>query len=379
MNLFYELIQIALGTRKEFSVIPSLSDWEIMFVEAEKQSILGIAFSGIEKAVKHYGEISNIGIDSDLFAEWYNNVQKIEERNKELNNKSVWLQSFLARNGMDSCILKGQGNALLYPEPLRRTCGDIDVWVWFNNHDERCDISGKESRKLVIDWVKNKMCDRKIDIVYHHVQLPALGEIEVEAHFWPTFFFSFIKLKRLESWCEYQRKYQMYNLKELPDGEGKISVPTYEFNLVFQLIHIMRHIFAEGIGLRQLVDYYWTLDNSSSFINKDEVTETIKNFGIESFAGGVMWIMKEIFGMDEDKLLFPPQKNVGSLIIKDIERGGNFGHGDTYAGWRDNSKLQMFVWRTWRSFKVFQICPSEVFWAPFFRIYQWLWIKKVSK
>ena len=171
---------------------------------------------------------------------------------------------------------------------------------------------------------------------------------------------------------------QMSNWKELPDGAGKISVPVPEFNLVFQLIHIMRHLFAEGIGLRQLVDYYWTLESSISIVNRDEVSKTIKSFGIESFAGGVMWIMKEIFGLDEDKLLISPQMNVGSLIIKDIERGGNFGHGDTYPGWRVNSKLQMFIWRTWRSFKVFQICPSEVFWAPFYRISQWLWIKMVS-
>ena len=32
-------------------------------------------------------------------------------------------------NGFPNCILKGQGNALMYPDPYARVPGDIDIWL----------------------------------------------------------------------------------------------------------------------------------------------------------------------------------------------------------------------------------------------------------
>ena len=41
--------------------------------------------------------------------------------------------------------------------------------------------------------------------------------------------------------------------------QGEIAIPTVEFNLIFQLTHIYAHLMNEGIGLRQLLDYYYVL------------------------------------------------------------------------------------------------------------------------
>ena len=77
-------------------------------------------------------------------------------------------------------------------------------------------------------------------------------------------------------WREDEHQVQMNNWKELPDGAGQISVPTIEFNMIFQLIHIMRHFFHDGMGLRQLVDYYWLL--SSGKIDIVKVKEMLEGY-----------------------------------------------------------------------------------------------------
>ena len=48
MKLFFELIQVALGTRSHLSYVPSQEDWRNLFRSSQKQSIVGVAFEGIK-------------------------------------------------------------------------------------------------------------------------------------------------------------------------------------------------------------------------------------------------------------------------------------------------------------------------------------------
>lgn len=380
MNLFYELLQISIGTRSSFSVSPTKDEWLEIFKEADRQCIIGVLFSGVEIVVRQCGGLANMSMDPDLFATWYSYIQKIEEKNKDLNKKSAWIQQWLKKEGLSSCILKGQGNAILYPIPSRRASGDIDVWVWFDEIEKsatRPKYRGSENRLQFIKWVQKKMNGKYAEVGIHHIHLEPLGDTAVEGHYWPTYLFSFPNMKHFEHWCEDEHQVQMNNWKELPDGTGQISVPTVEFNMIFQLVHIMRHFFHDGMGLRQLVDYYWLL--SSGKIDIVKVKEMLDKLNLNNVMNGLMWIMKEVFGMSEDKLPFPVDRRVGELMLKEIERGGNFGHDDRdIAKWRYDSKIQIFLWRTWRNIKFMRICPSEVLWSPFFRIWQFFWIHRME-
>lgn len=53
---------------------------------------------------------------------------------------------------------------------------------------------------------------------------------------------------------------QCSNVVILPDGFGEITVPTLSFNVIYILSHLYRHVFTEGIGLRQLLDYYFVIE-----------------------------------------------------------------------------------------------------------------------
>lgn len=371
MNQFYELLQISLDTRTSFTNIPTEKEWESLLIESDKQGILGVAFTGVEKAVKHYGSISSAGISSDLLASWYSYTQKIEERNEELNSKSAWLQEWFSNFGIDSCILKGQANAVISNCPLRRTCGDIDIWVWKRDLPD----DGRRNREEIIDWVRKRSQHDKHLLFYHHIELQPIGDIEVEAHFWPAYFFNIPRMRKFERWCTEQHLIQMNNWHSIPSGNGRISIPTYEFNLVFQLVHVMRHIFSEGIGMRHIIDYYWSVERFSASQTDDKVRlrSILHSFGLEALAGGIMWILSNALGMSADKLICPPNESIGKMLLSDIERGGNLGHADKEMMSKlELNKFNLFLWRTWRSITIMQICPSEVFWGPIYRIRQWI-------
>lgn len=377
MSLFYELIQISLGTRDTFSVLPTNSQWADLFEEANKQCVVGVTYVGVEKVVKQCGGIKESGISSNVLAFWYSCAQKIEERNKELNEKSAWLQKWFDKQGINTCILKGQGNAMLYPTPLLRHGGDIDIWVWKKNNDN----DGLRNRSDVIKWVKSRSKNKNLDVCLHHIAIEPLGDVEVEAHFWPTFFFSLPRLIKFERWCTDQHLSVMSNWRMLPDGKECISVPTDEFNLLFQLIHIMRHLFAEGIGLRHIIDYYWLLRHytASTERNDKRVLSSIHKFGLDAMLGGITWILIYMLGMPEHFALCKPNSAVGAILLEEMERGGNFGQSDEQVQHMlKQSKFKLFFWRTWRNIKIMKICPSEVMWSPVYRIYQWMWIRHNS-
>ena len=81
----------------------------------------------------------------------------------------------------------------------------------------------------------------------------------MELHFTPSWMNGFADNKRLQKFFMEQVPVQFSNEIELPDISENINSPTIEFNRFYILLHIYRHLFGEGIGLRQLMDYYHVL------------------------------------------------------------------------------------------------------------------------
>ncbi len=63
-------------------------------------------------------------------------------------------------------------------------------------------------------------------------------------------------------------------------------------------IDIYRHLLDEGVGLRQLVDYYYILQHSSES-ERQEAVVTLTSFRMKRFVGAVIYVMQEVLGMEE--------------------------------------------------------------------------------
>ena len=146
------------------------------------------------------------------------------------------------KEGMGTVLLKGQGNSLFYPRPLHRTPGDIDLWM-------------NDGRKVVVDYAR-KYCPG-VEVVYHHVDV--LKEAEIELHFTPSWMNSWRMNLRLQRYFKEWKTLSLLHKVQLPERVGEVAVPTLAMNRVYLLVHIYRHLFDEGIGLRQLLDYHFVL------------------------------------------------------------------------------------------------------------------------
>ncbi len=289
--------------------LPIVKDWLAVFAFAEKQALTGICMP-VERPKN---------LDQALVLQWIGQVQLIEQRNRLLNVRIGQLFSMLESEGFDCCLLKGQGNAEMYPNPLMRCSGDIDVW-----------IDAEEER--VYDYVR-KLCPNA-ELSFKHIHFPIFSDVPVDVHSTPLRLYSNYYLKRLNCWIEKNKAEQFAHKIKLTGIEKCVSVPTCSFNVVYQMGHMLIHTLDEGVGLRQIVDYFYALKGLElTDTGIHELINDLKYLGMFRFARAVMWIENQILGVPAERCLIEPDEKFGKKLLADILEGGNFGHhSERYGG-----------------------------------------------
>ena len=355
MDLFFELIQITLGNRDGFSRMPSEKEWGQLFLLAQKQSLTSFLIEGVNK-VKN--DNPDLNLNQTLMLEWIGVGLQTEAYNKVQNQRAKEICQLFKESGFRGCVLKGQGTALYYEHPEYRQCGDIDFWV-------------EGDRDVVLNFVRKKGWKiGHIDIKHSDIEI--FEDVPAEVHFQPSWMYCPSTNKRLLRFFAKEADMQFANYDEV----AGFTHTTLDFDLVYSMVHIYRHIFSEGIGLRQLVDYYYILKHSSAE-QRTEALKVLKNLRMASLVGGVMWILRECFGMKEEMLLCPVNERHGRFLLSEIMTAGNFGHYDerTKQVSKDKKFKRGFV-QLGRNLRFVSYYPSEVLWSPFWKLWHWVWRKQ---
>ena len=440
-KIFFEFLRFCIGSAKKIPGSLKEVDWKELYAIAKKQCLVGVLFDGIKKLPAEY-----VGMKKELLLLWMAESQMLENANVRLNDAAIQVSEWFRKKGFRTCILKGQGNALMYPNPYSRTPGDIDIWV-------------EGGDKRVISFVRSISPHEKA--CYHHIEFPSYKGVEVEVHYRPSFLLCFWHNRKLQKYYE-SVKDEQFSHRVMLGEQGEIAIPTVEFNLIFQLTHIFSHLMNEGIGLRQLVDYYYVLcdfykvyqsfskthpssltlkegstshpdpltlrgeggnrptrcseplrskvggpskvspdcagwdrrdaignmtsataststDSSvtaarSSSTAIDRVQEELKELGLWKFAGGIMYIMQEVFGMPASRLIVPPNEKYGKFVLNEVLEAGNFGRHDARNRF-GRSQLGHNLQRVYRDMRLLRYFPAEALSEPIFRVWHFFWRK----
>ena len=444
---YFEFIQVAVGNRMSLSVSVTDADWHRLFEFCKRQALIGVGFSAVEKL-----HAMGVVCPAALRMQWMALALQIERRNDLLNEQCSQLAGRYEHDGLSTCILKGQGNCLNYPEELRnrRQCGDIDVWtVPFENEEcrlknEECSEAdggvaiavqtGKEDveyveyhgRKAVIEYVRmqHRLEGSNVSPVirYHHIEAPKIDGTEVEVHFRPCYAHSPLRNWRMQRWFENHADVCMKNKTHMG-----FAVPTASVNVVYQMCHLFSHYFDEGLGLRQLMDYYFTLrvwhndvmeckDLQSQgmwseglgtpVMSAQEVMAVIRSFGMGKFAGAVMYVLQEVFENEECRMkneecteaddggerklkrinrelkdnnfapwmICEPNEKEGRRLLSEIMKGGNFGQYDERGKeFKNGGMIKHGLWKLKRVMRLVWSYPEEALWEPVFRVWHLGW------
>ena len=347
-------LRYSLGDKADLSIVVAKIDWRQLYTFASNQAIIGICFDGIERLGNEYpNELKQNPIGKDLLMTWMGAAQQIRRQNMKVSVVANKLYSMLREDGFRCCILKGQGNALMYSNEYSRNPGDIDVWV-------------NASREEITEYAQKKF-ELEDDIRLQHLET-SFDDVPVELHFFPCSMNNPIYHARLQKWFRRNADLQCSHIVGLPDGAGDIAIPTTAFNVIYQLTHLYHHFFDEGIGMRQIIDYYYVVNNDELLAIRDTLPRELKHLGLWNFARAVMFVLHKTLGLSVEKMIAPMDGRRGKLLLTEILNGGNFGkHFTKYGGFTHQSMGKKYFLKIWRNMHFVRYYPTEVLSEPIFR------------
>lgn len=356
-QLFFEIIRVAIGTQPCLSRLPSTNEWNIIFELANKQSLVGITFIALQRMGADADEgYTRIGMSEVCYLTWMGMAARIQLTNDNVNQYSVEIQRRLSVDGYACCILKGQGVSAYYGALSEfRHSGDIDVWVPGGYKDTIKYLAGL--------GVLGK-------VTANHAEVHIFEETDVEVHPIPAIFRCPWTNRRWSRFCkEHQGDWQQRN---------GLTVPSVEFNLVFLMVHMYQHLLREGIGLRQMMDYFFVIKAQEVQGSMLKVQRTIESLGMKRFAAGVMYIMQKVFGLAEEMLICEADPEAGETLLSEVMTGGNFGHYDkrNEVAFDNNSNPLLRVWNSQkRNMRFIEFGYWEIVCSPLWRLWHFCWMK----
>lgn len=343
-KLFFELLLIASGAKDSLNNRYSDNDWVAALALANEQAVSGVLIMAMDV-------ISDKSLlpSKPVLLQWIGNSQIIEQTSLKMEEAANAVVNYFQENNFACQVLKGCAVARYYPHPLLRSSGDIDVWL-------------NGGRKQIYDFA------RKFDkegmlygVNYHHIHFHLIEGVHIEVHIWPSFLSSPLRNYRLHQFCDQYR----------PTMES--SMPCLAFDRVFILLHCFRHMCDGGVGFRQVMDYFYVLRQGFTEEERVESARWIKTLGMGRFAAGLMWVLRDRFGLEKKYMIVEPNEKEGRFILNEILLTGNMGHSDKRSWGSKETALSRFFLNLKRDFYLAKHYPYETIWQPFFSIWLYIW------
>ena len=419
---YLDILRFSLNEEAQVPESVKLIDWDQLLQFAKDQCVPGVYWMG----VRRLGHLKENKPTDDHVMRWMAACGKLGKRNSTVTERSAWVAKNFEKEGFRACLLKGQGLALCYPDPSLRYPGDIDIWVMPRQQSGSSNAASQSSSssnaasqrssgsnssfstkaaepnadaatqrssdsnsarhssfhfslftcredadiRTVIAYCRQFVPDAKA--CYHHIDFLKAGDVPVEVHYRPSWLNNPFHNRRLQQYFLDHADAQFAN--QQPQG---FAAPTWDFNVVFLLSHIANHLLHEGIGLKQVIDYYYLLCSQTERRSIDSYEQEFRRLGLLPFARQLMWVLCQVLGLDEQLLIARQDERRGRLLLSEMLAGGNFGmHDDRPLSGFYASGLKSNLQRVVRDLRMMRYFPSESLWEPAFRIWHYFWRRR---
>lgn len=232
----------------------------------------------------------------------------------------------LRNGGVEPVLLKGQGLAQNYLQPMLRESGDIDLYVGREQYERACEI---------INGAATEQEKSEATVTRMHYGLP---------HYEPRFGKVFIEIHAISSICIDQKANAIYqalankglssDLVPMVFDGVTVYTPSDSFNAFYIFFHMQRHFLRGGVGLRQMCDWVRFLHTHTDTIDPSFFESTLDALKLRKVWNLFASIAIEYLGFppEEMPLYQPCSKKEAERVLECIFEEGNFGEGRTLMG-----------------------------------------------
>lgn len=355
------LLRAALWEKK-----PDASDfknvsWKDIIHLADIETVRGLLLDGISLLPRE------LMPDEDTVMDLAGRQNKIIQHNQVHRETIVQIDKALKANGITAVFMKGQITALRYPHTLHRQPGDIDFVV------------GKKDFQKTLDTLDNiGKVDRKL--IHEHHGMAWVNGVTIEPHY---------KVHNYQRPSTDKAMQEMFS-EVFPDKLIKADIDGYKVNAfpptfesVFLISHIVNHVYEEGLGLRQVIDYAMFLNKCADRIDWLQHDEYLYRMRMQRAFRIFACICVEYLGLYLPSQVEPfsyQERQWAKRMIEDIMTVGNFGRGQYvfhHNGWQD--AIRNYRWVFGRCCTLYFVCPSEARWWVVSKFTRFFWKRKLEK
>lgn len=346
-DIFFQLLRLGLWGEGAGSLsrVLTAEEWAAIYQRAKTQTVEGLLFDALSRLPQEQQP------PKELLLKWAVRVDQIERYNKQMNQVIVEQNAVFSAEGVKPILLKGQGVAACYPNPLHRSSGDVDWWFEEDGYDRVL-----ESLRKIQHHV-NTSLNFSLDYKWRGI------EIEHHRHLFDVKNpFKIGYLKKL--YRQFRTKQQTLQIIGQP-----VTLLAPELQILQVNVHILKHLIGYGIGLRQLCDSAVLYKAYRDCVDADELKKMYQKVGILKWVHVLHALLVRYLGLPEEYLPFPVPKQMSpDWMMEEIWIAGNFGIYDerfvdakVSAGFARPDAPR----RLWRNFRLyFPYAPQEVFFFP---------------
>lgn len=259
-----ELFSAVKCALKQDKYIEPIIDEKAFYVMSMENGLSGIIYSAIDKY--RVSEIFHKRLERNFYDYVARDIKQVEAIN--------YLDQILNDNKIEHIFLKGSRLKLIYPESYMRAMGDIDILV----HEDKM--------KEVHELFKNKdiLCTSRSK---QHDVFEMKNKLVIEIH---PFLYKDFNPKYKELFSDVW-KYT----KHMSDSSYEF---THEFEIIYLLYHLAKHLDSSGIGLRSVLDIGIYLSRFEATMDENLLMKYIESSDMKVFYQSMVDINRKCFGLE---------------------------------------------------------------------------------